>query len=63
MLRIDFSDSAAFGAVPGSHQIAVVGESGAKEGMAIYVIGSNLQTESAFQTFGRGVLLGVVTVR
>ena len=61
MVGIDFLDSAAFGAVPRSHQIAVVGESSAKEGMAIHVVWTDLKAEPAFQAFGHGILMGMVS--
>ena len=62
MLRIDRPDSPAFRVVPGRHQIAIVSEGRAKEGMTVYIIRAYVQTEPAFQAFGSGVLMRVVTV-
>ena len=63
MLRIGRPDLHAHGAVPRSHQIAVVGESRAEEGLTVHVVGTDFQAEPALQTFGHGVLMGMVTVR
>ena len=60
MLRIGRPDLHAHGAVPRSHQIAVVGESRAEEGLTVHVVGTDFQAEPAFQTFGHGVLMGMV---
>ena len=62
MLRIDRPDSPTFRAVPGLHQIAIVGEGCAKEGMTVHIIRAYLQAEPAFEAFGGSVLMRVVTV-
>ena len=62
MLRIDRPDSPTFRAVPGRHQVAIVGEGCAKEGMTVHVIRTYLQAKPAFEAFGGGVLMRVVPV-
>ena len=62
VFSVEGSDPAIFGSVPGSHQVAIISEGRAKEGMTVHVIWAYLQAEPAFEAFGGGVLMRVVTV-
>lgn len=62
VFSVEGSDPAILGSVPGSHQVAIVGEGRAKEGMTVHIIRAYLQAEPAFQAFGGCVLMSVVTV-
>ena len=62
MNLIEGSDPAILGSVPGSHQVAIISEGRAKEGMTVHVIRTYLQAKPAFEAFGGGVLMRVVPV-
>ena len=62
VFSVEGSDPAILGSVPGSHQVAIISEGRAKEGMTVHVIRACLQAKPAFEAFGGGVLMRVVPV-